>query len=557
MKRKYIDLLFISLAASLLFVPFLGGVHLFDWDEINFAESAREMLQTHDFLTVQINYLPFWEKPPLFIWMQVLSMKLFGVNEFAARFPDAIAGVVTLMVLYLIGDKLFSRRFALIWVLVYAGSILPQLYFRSGIIDPWFNLFIFLGIYFMMLYLTSNHNRKEIWTIFLSAAFIGLAVMTKGPVGLLVFLLALIVWLILNGNWKKIFNLRFLLVYGITLLVVGGFWFILQIADGRASLIMDFIQYQIRLFSHQDAGHGGFLFYHFVVLFFGVFPASVFMLMAFRRFRDKTDKQKLFRQWMMISFWVVLILFTIVKTKIVHYSSFCYFPITFFATYVIVKMIKKELQFPAWLKGILITVAAFEGMLFVALQLFIHFKERIIAKGWIHDPFAVGNLQANVHWSGFEFLLGVLLLAGVVISIIVFRKNIQRMTIGIFIATLVFTTLSVFIITPKVEDYSQDAAIDFYTNHVGENAYVDVWGFKSYAQYFYFKKKPPQALSRLSMQQKLSGKISKPVYVVTKITGKTTFQKRYPTFHLLYVKNGFAFFKREPDLGIKKSQTDD
>ena len=544
MKRKYTDLLFIALAAGLLFVPFLGGVHLFDWDEINFAESAREMLQSHDFLTVQINYHPFWEKPPLFIWMQVLSMKLFGVNEFAARFPDAMAGVVTLMVLYLIGEKLFSRRFGLLWALVYAGSILPQLYFRSGIIDPWFNLFIFLGIYFMVLYLTSNYDRKEIGYVFLSAASIGLAIMTKGPVGLLVFLLALGVWLILNGSWKKVFNGRFLLIYGITLIIVGGFWFILQIADGRAGLIMEFIRYQIRLFSHKDAGHGGFLFYHFVVLFFGVFPASVFMLAAFRKFRDKTATQKVFRHWMMISFWVVLILFTIVKTKIVHYSSFCYFPISFFATYVIVKMIKGALRFPAWIKSILVAVAFLEGMLFVALQLFIHYKDQIIAKGWIHDRFAVGNLQANVHWSGYEFLLGVLLFAGILISVFAFRKHIQRMVIGIFLSSLIFTTLSVFIITPKVEGYSQNAAIDFYVRHAGENAYMDVWGFKSYAQYFYFRKKPPETSHAVTRQMQLNGAVSKPVYVVTKITSKTAFQKQYPAFRLLYEKNGFDFFKR-------------
>jgi 4-amino-4-deoxy-L-arabinose transferase-like glycosyltransferase len=76
---KYIPLL-IAVAALALFLPFLGSVHLFDWDEINFAESAREMLLTGDFLTVQINYQPFWEKPPLFIWMQAFSMHLFGVN---------------------------------------------------------------------------------------------------------------------------------------------------------------------------------------------------------------------------------------------------------------------------------------------------------------------------------------------------------------------------------------------------------------------------------------------------------------------------------------------
>jgi 4-amino-4-deoxy-L-arabinose transferase-like glycosyltransferase len=59
-------------------------------DEINFAESAREMIVTGDYSKVQINFNPFWEKPPLFIWMQVLSMKIFGINEFAARFPNAV-----------------------------------------------------------------------------------------------------------------------------------------------------------------------------------------------------------------------------------------------------------------------------------------------------------------------------------------------------------------------------------------------------------------------------------------------------------------------------------
>jgi len=95
--------IYIAIIASLLFIPFLGNVHLFDWDEINFAECAREMLVTGDYFSVKINYLPFWEKPPVFIWMQALSMKMFGVNEFAARFPNAIAGIATLLVLFNIG----------------------------------------------------------------------------------------------------------------------------------------------------------------------------------------------------------------------------------------------------------------------------------------------------------------------------------------------------------------------------------------------------------------------------------------------------------------------
>src|SRR6056300_795461 len=87
----------VGLVAALVYMPFLGGVHLFDWDEINFAEAAREMIVSGDYFQVQIDFLPFWEKPPLFIWMQALAMKVFGINEFSARLPNAVAGITTLL----------------------------------------------------------------------------------------------------------------------------------------------------------------------------------------------------------------------------------------------------------------------------------------------------------------------------------------------------------------------------------------------------------------------------------------------------------------------------
>ncbi|GAB1441405.1 hypothetical protein MASR2M39_02390 [Ignavibacteriales bacterium] len=92
--------LFIILISAILFLPFLGDVHLFDWDEINFAEASREMIETGDYLRVHIDYEPFYEKPPLFFWIQVLSMKMFGVNEFAARFPNAMFGIVAFYCFY-------------------------------------------------------------------------------------------------------------------------------------------------------------------------------------------------------------------------------------------------------------------------------------------------------------------------------------------------------------------------------------------------------------------------------------------------------------------------
>jgi 4-amino-4-deoxy-L-arabinose transferase-like glycosyltransferase len=198
-------------------------------------------------------------------------MKLFGINEFAARFPNALCGVVSLLVLYNTGRRLISSGFGIRWTLFYAGSLLPFFYFKSGIIDPWFNLFIFLGIFQLYLYL--GNPVRPMLNIAGSSFFIGLAVLTKGPVALLVFLLTAGIFLIIKKFSIRI-RLRDVLIYLLILMFTGGFWFILQIMKGNFPVIADFIVYQIRLFRTEDAGHGGFLLYHFVVLFAGWYPAS-------------------------------------------------------------------------------------------------------------------------------------------------------------------------------------------------------------------------------------------------------------------------------------------
>ncbi|HYX08537.1 MAG TPA: glycosyltransferase family 39 protein [Bacteroidales bacterium] len=539
--------LIIAVIAGLLFIPFLGGVHLFDWDEINFAESAREMIATGDYLTVRINYLPFWEKPPLFIWMQVLSMKIFGVNEFAARFPDAVCGIVTLLVLFNIGKKLYDERMGLIWVLVYAGSILPFVYFKSGIIDPWFNLFIFLGIWFFILYQDTFSNFSRKWAVVLSALFIGLGILTKGPVALLIFLITAGVFWFVN-HFRFRFSFTDLLLFLGVLILSGGFWFILQILNGNFHIILDFIEYQVRLFNTQDAGHGGFLFYHFVVLFFGVFPASVFALVGFRKDPSENPSQKMFHRWMVILFWVVLILFTIVRTKIVHYSSLCYFPLTFLAARVIYQIVTKRRRYPGWFTPFIITIGVLYAILVGSLQFVDTFKQRIIDSGMIHDQFAVGNLQHNADWTGAEFIIGLLLLAGLVTFLILLRNGkTGRAIITVFTSVLLFTFLTVVYVAPRIEGYSQRAAIEFYQSLQGKDFYIGTLGFKSYAQYFYTRKPKPENANAYQNEWLMSGDIDKNAYFVTKINKKDRFLKQYPQLEELYVKNGFVFLVRRSE----------
>ncbi|MEO1627533.1 MAG: glycosyltransferase family 39 protein, partial [Bacteroidota bacterium] len=330
------DILKLGLLGGLFFIPFLGGVHLFDWDEINFAEVSREMMELGEYLQIHINYLPFWEKPPFFFWLQVAAMKVFGVGEFAARLPNAICGILSLIVLYLMGRQLYNRRFGLLWALVYLGSTLPHLYFRSGIIDPWFNLFIFGGLYLFLLFYWKKEQFEGIqlsrgsWTYLFAAGFVlGMGMLTKGPVAYLIVALCLFVYWIKERLRLYISPLQFLF-FTLSASLVTLSWYGLETLRHGPSFIYEFNLYQYRLFSTPDAGHKGFFGYHFVVLLIGCFPASVFALRSMYAMPEASHRfQQNFRQWMLILFWVVLLLFSVVQSKIVHYSSLCYFPLTY------------------------------------------------------------------------------------------------------------------------------------------------------------------------------------------------------------------------------------
>lgn len=534
----------ILLLGAVLFLPGLGSVHLFDWDEINFAESAREMIVTGDYMTVQINFEPFWEKPPLFIWMQLLSMKIFGINEFAARFPNAICGIVTMLVLFNIGTRLKNERFGLLWVFVYIASLTPFFYFKSGIIDPWFNLFIFLGTYYFVCFTAPNEERNKYLLVALSAFFLGLAVLTKGPVGFLIFLLTFAVYLLvkrfkISFTWTQV--LLFFAVFGF----VGGFWFLLQIANGNFSVIQDFIIYQIRLFETKDAGHGGFLLYHFVVLLVGVFPASVFALFTFRKNilqKESDEKVAHFFRWMMILFWVVLILFTIVRTKIIHYSSMCYFPLTFLATWYIERIIDKK-ESVHWSAKALIGFFALIFSLAIAFVPFIDRLKHLLFP--VVDDFTRGNLQATSQWYGFEWIVGVVLFVGTIYFIVSANKKTKNAIIVLFASSLVFIFTTMLFVVPQVEKYTQGAIIEFYKSKKGEDCYM-LSMHKSYAPYFYSSRQPKNNCS--DKQFLYQGELDKPCYFVVRNVQRTInkFEVEASGAELLYTKNGFSFYVRNP-----------
>jgi len=531
----------IAFVAALLFIPFIGVVHLFDWDEINFAESAREMIASGDYFSVQIDYERFYEKPPLFFWLQVLSMKIFGVNEFAARFPNAICGMVTLIVLFRIGKKLFNEHLARIWVMVYLGTFFTFLYFKTGIIDPWFNLFLFLSIYNLYVLSIKEESKRSLHS-FYAGLFIGLAVLTKGPVAIIIIGLCFLVYLI-STRFRPFINWKEGLIIIFTAACIGFLWFGVDLVQNGTGFINNFIQYHVRLLTTSEAGHGQPFFYHWWVLLLGCFPASLFFMQGMFT-KAQMPAQSTYKKWMMILFWVTLLLFSIVKTKIVHYSSLCWFPLTFLAALCLYELRTKNFKLHRFPTVLLAIIGFLISLVMIAIPFIMRNKDKWVHK--IDDVFARGNLNANVQWHWYDSMGGFILLSGILIYF--FTKKQEMRTAALFISVTACSMITSILLVPKIEAISQRANIEFFENLKGVDCYTATAHYRSYAPFFYSQKMPHQSKTP-HLDSLLYGNIDKPAFISTKIQNKAEMDT-IPGLELMYEKNGFVFYKRSP--AIKK-----
>lgn len=553
--------LLITLAGIVLYLPFLGSFHLFDWDEINFAEAAREMLVTGDWSRPTIGFEAFWEKPPLFIWLQALCMKIFGVNEFAARLPNALAGVISLNLFYFIGRRHISHFFGIFFVLAYAGSLAPGLYFKTGIIDPVFNLFIFLSVYQLFCAEDSKtHLQNPRIHYLLTGFFAGLAVLTKGPVALLLIGLVALVRIIIQPKtaWPGFGNLFITLC---SFIITGSSWPLTETLVHGPKFITDFWNYQLVLFGGQIEWHNQPWFYHFIVLFFLAFPASVFALpnILYNRTAVKTENQ-LIMSYMRILFWVVLIVFSIVTTKIIHYSSLCWIPLSFISAYYLYGIYTNREKLLSWL-----SVPVFLSMLPVALislvaPVLLATDKNFILNLLKKDPFATAMLSTSELWSVLYAVPGAILLGGMLYACIHIIKGNKIAVYSLFAITLLFAQLVYALIIPKAEQLVQGSIIATIEDHNKKQAYLENWHYKSFAYLFYGNMKPADfkgpwdgMATRMQGENQpvqsarklwlMDSTVAKPVFIVTKSDYKTD-EKFRQNFKLIKPVGAYLMWQR-------------
>ena len=293
----------------------LGYPSFWDPDEATYAETTREMLAAGNWLVPTYDGQPFFDKPPIFFILQMVSFRLFGATEFAARLVPALSAVGLVLIVKWFGSRLFNREIGRNGALMFA--VLPATFALSSyaIVDMTFTLFLFGGCALVIVSAFADQPRLQYAGYVLLAA----AVLTKGPVTLVLAGLAFLIALALAPDARMpLLRLR----WGVGLLMIAamsGPWFLyMWHRFGDAFITGYALKENLWLFSGSLYGsQRSMLFYPKVVLV-GLLPWSPLLLGrlvdAARGFRFTTPERLLW-SWSI----AVVGFFTVSGFKLDHY----------------------------------------------------------------------------------------------------------------------------------------------------------------------------------------------------------------------------------------------
>lgn len=275
--RRIVPFALIFLAASMLLFSQLGKYPLFNPDEALYAQPAKEMLEICDFITTYLNYVVRFTKPPIAIWGQALGIIAFGCNEFAVRFFGAASGAVLIAATYWTAEKLVGQRAAIISSVILCTAPLFIGTARVSITDMPLSLFAASGMFCFFLYMKLRENSL-LWLAYICT---GLAVMTKGPVGLVLPVAILGVYHFLKQDIPQALKAYKPLLGAAIVGFIALPWFIVEISITHGAYFNDFIMKEnFQRFTSVVDSHKGGWWYHIAAMMGGFFPWSVFIPQA-------------------------------------------------------------------------------------------------------------------------------------------------------------------------------------------------------------------------------------------------------------------------------------
>lgn len=210
----YISVILIAVFRLLL----TATIPLLDKTEARYAEIARIMQETNQWVVPQIDYgVPFWAKPPLSTWMSAASYVIFGVNEFAARFPSFLLSVLLLV----IAGKMAKKSGVSFYLPGFILLTMPEFLVHTGVVSTDTDLEFCVAIMMISFWKTMNSEKKTYWNYLFFVA-LGLGLLAKGPLIMVLTFPPLFLWCCLDTRrFRELFS-KFSVITGILITAIIG-----------------------------------------------------------------------------------------------------------------------------------------------------------------------------------------------------------------------------------------------------------------------------------------------------------------------------------------------
>lgn len=315
------DLFCILLIASAVFAIGLGNRPYSAPSESRYIEIGREMAASGDYVTPRLNYVKYFEKPPLFYWIQAASTKFFGFAPFAARVPTALFAAMLCLITYGLGRMLYGRLAGWLGALVLASSLYLFALSRIVLLDVPVSVFMAATLAAFLYVSQAPPGRKRciaLYSMYIAAAG---AVLTKGLIGVVLPGAIALLWIALTRRWSLIKDLR--LVSGTLLfLLIAVPWHVLVAERNPEWAQFYFVHEHFQRYLTKEAGRYQPVWFFLAVLVAGLFPWLTFFIQAKREalrgfWRNRfEDGRPLF-----LVIWVlfILVFFSLSDSKLIPY----------------------------------------------------------------------------------------------------------------------------------------------------------------------------------------------------------------------------------------------
>ena len=424
----------LMLIAALSIGPGLGQATFWEPDEPRFAEATRQMFARADFITPYLNGVPRFEKPILFYWFQALAYTILGPSELAARLPSALAGIGSVLLLYLLASRITSHRAAILAALALATTFRFVVYARQGLTDVPVLFFNVAALYGFVRATESPPSRAAPW---LAWTAVGLGVLTKGPIGVL----SVVIWgayAAVCRQWPLVTQVRPLGGLALATLIAAPWYLLMAAMYGRAWV--DFAlgrEIVARAVSEGFTPSRGF-FYYVKVWPGDAAPWSVLFVAALAwlalRWRTLDDSVRRPVVFAMTWFGTVFILFSLSRSKLAHYIIPTY-PAAALVIGIFIDQIARRPMEARWWRVPMIVVAA----------------TAIVAAGVL--AWSLDVLMPGASWPERRLVSIVLAGGGVMVALLAWRSAVlAAVSLSVTLAAT-FAVIGVVIVPHAVEGF--------------------------------------------------------------------------------------------------------